>query len=76
MRLDFLSLYIALHTTDGGATWQEQPGVVGVQDANEIYVLSSSLIWEACDNTGFWPTDGGGNWDSQVMGPFTRASAW
>jgi len=63
--------YIALHTINGGATWEEQPGVIGVQDANEVCAVNSSVVWAACDGTVYWSTDAGANWNGKSIGPFT-----
>jgi photosystem II stability/assembly factor-like uncharacterized protein len=63
--------YIALRTTNGGATWEEEPGVIGVQDGNELSVVNSSVVWLACDGNAYWSTNAGTNWSSRVMGPFT-----
>lgn len=63
--------YIALHTTDGGTTWDQQPGVLGIQDANEVCAVNNSVVWLACDGTVYWSTDAGASWGSKPIGPFT-----
>jgi photosystem II stability/assembly factor-like uncharacterized protein len=63
--------YIALRTTNGGATWEQQPAVVGIQDANEVSVVGGSVAWLACDGTVYWTTDAGTNWGSRSIGPYT-----
>ena len=63
--------YVALHTINGGDTWELQPGVVGVQDANEVCAVNSSVVWAACDGTVYRSSDAGENWIGKSKGPFT-----
>ncbi len=63
--------YIALRTTDGGATWSEQDGLIGSYDANEVSAVNATTVWVACDRMLYRSTDGGANWAGQGAGDYT-----
>ena len=63
--------YIALRTTDGGATWNEQAGLIGSYDANEVCAVSTSVVWVACDRQLYRSTNGGANWVGAWGGDYT-----
>jgi photosystem II stability/assembly factor-like uncharacterized protein len=63
--------YIALRTTDGGATWTEQAGLIGSYDANEVCAVSTSVVWTACDRSLYRSTDGGASWVGAWAGDYT-----
>jgi photosystem II stability/assembly factor-like uncharacterized protein/subtilisin-like proprotein convertase family protein len=51
---------LVIHTTDGGATWEQQ--TTGTYEAlNSIYFLNSEIGW-AAGNTYLYTTDGGDTW--------------
>jgi len=56
------SSYSVLKTTDGGTTWTRDPIFSGLGDINEVYAVSTSIVWVATDNKIFWTTDGGETW--------------
>jgi photosystem II stability/assembly factor-like uncharacterized protein len=57
-----------LKTTDGGTTWTRDPEPSFIKgadiDINEVYAVSTSIVWVATDNTVYWTTDGGTSWDN------------
>ncbi len=63
--------YIALRTTDGGITWNEQAGIIGAYDANEVCAVNTSVVWMACDRQLYRSTDGGAHWVGQWAGDYT-----
>jgi photosystem II stability/assembly factor-like uncharacterized protein len=59
--------YGVLKTTDGGTTWTRDPSFIyGINDINEVYAVSTSIVWIATDNTTYWTTDGGATWDNGI----------
>lgn len=56
--------YSVLKTTNGGTTWTRDPIFSGLGDINEVYAVSTSMVWVATDNTIYWTTDGGTSWDN------------
>ncbi len=56
--------YSVFKTTDGGTTWTKDPIFSGFGDINEVYAVSTSMVWVATDNTVYWTTDGGATWDN------------
>lgn len=56
--------YSVLKTTNGGTTWTRDPIFSGLGDINEVYAVSTSMVWVATDNTIYWTTDGGATWDN------------
>ena len=55
--------YSVLKTTDGGTTWTRDPFFSGYNDINEVYAMSTSMVWVATDDSIYWTTDGGEIWD-------------
>lgn len=57
-----------LKTSDGGTTWTRDPEPTFIKgadiDINEVYAVSTSIVWVATDNTVYWTTDGGTSWDN------------
>lgn len=52
--------YLALRTTDGGATWAETE--IG-RPAYSLYVLDESNAWIVCDNRLLYSDEGGARWN-------------
>lgn len=56
--------YSVLKTTDGGITWTRDPFFSGLGDINEVYAVSTLMVWVATDNSIYWTTNGGETWDN------------
>jgi len=63
-------IYSVLKTTDGGTTWTRDPNPSFINganvDVNEVYAVSTSMVWVATDNMIYWTTDGGTSWDNSA----------
>ncbi len=67
--------FAVLKTTDGGENWNVQTNrMLGLGDANELYVVNTQTVYIAVDNFVEWTHNAGDNWNSKTLTFYTMGT--
>jgi photosystem II stability/assembly factor-like uncharacterized protein len=63
--------YLCYTSTDGGESWTQESNPGGLGDGNEVYAISTDMVWMVADRYIGWSTNAGVAWSSANTPEYT-----